>query len=187
MALEATVGGSAANSYVTLERAGELVAGRLRSGAWTDAVDTLKEVALREAAQAFNRLDWRGYRATTAQALMFPRFLVLPRDVPFAGTAWLPSNEIPEDIERGQVELAVAFLERAQLIPETPDEVAGLAPFTRLEAGSVEMEIAPDLVTRVQMARQLTEMRPTAVTVVRELIRPYLRFDPVSSIRLRRA
>jgi hypothetical protein len=95
VALDATVAGAAANSYLTLAAADALAADDLgpEAAAWlSQADDAKREAALRRATReldAYLRTGWARYSA--AQALLFPRLIdqdasgaLLPRNVQLA-------------------------------------------------------------------------------------------------------
>jgi len=77
MALDVTVGGPDATSYVTVAEADSYLAGRssLQAAGWHDLTEALKEPRIRLAATLLDRLPFRGVRACLEQALAFPRLL----------------------------------------------------------------------------------------------------------------
>jgi len=121
--LDTTIGGAAANSYVTLQIAEDYHDARLRSESWTNASSDDKTRALLMAAQRLNAENWLGSRAKTTQALAWPRLDVQKVDpIVFGfGTGYSGggyyfadfylSTEIPQQIKDAQCELALGFLE----------------------------------------------------------------------------
>jgi hypothetical protein len=102
-----TVGGASANSFVSVAEADAYLEARLNSSAWTGTEP--KKIALIEATREFNRLDWRGDRVTTTQALVWPRLYVEKID-PAPGDTWYLETEIPTPIKEATIELALEFL-----------------------------------------------------------------------------
>lgn len=118
--IDATAGGSSANSYLTLAAADAIVEGMVESDdvtAWGSATDDQKNRALYTAAQRIDRERFLGARATDTQSLQWPRTGVRKPDTyintysvgfPFRITAdYFTDTEIPDQVKRAQVELAV--------------------------------------------------------------------------------
>src|SRR5688572_28073242 len=135
-ALDNTVGGSAANTYVTELEAENYHDSRLNSSAWTNAEADNKKRSHLMAAKRLDRENWQGDRATSDQVLAWPRAGVIKPDgvgvgsgdyIPGAGAALYPrtgygfywggygeqylSTEIPQPVKDAQCELALAYLE----------------------------------------------------------------------------
>lgn len=74
MALDATIGGPSADSYVTLAESDAYHLALGRETTWVDLDADVKEPALRKATIFLNsRYTWRGARVTSTQALAWPR------------------------------------------------------------------------------------------------------------------
>lgn len=73
MPIDATVGGASANSYVAAVDADAYFASRVGGAAWAAASAGDREIALIDATRQLDRLRYKGQRASTAQALEFPR------------------------------------------------------------------------------------------------------------------
>jgi len=124
MTLDATVGGTGANSYVTVVRAQALFDQRLYVDTWTAATTAQKEAALVWATtildQSFNWEGWLRHPGTGpgnsgGQRLRWPRSAVLMLD----GYRWYDYDLIPEPIERATCDLALLLLQRdLTAIPE---------------------------------------------------------------------
>lgn len=76
--LDATVGGTSANSFVSLEDAESYFEGRPFASAWTAASESTREQALVFASRILNRMKWAGNKGSTTntastQALAWPR------------------------------------------------------------------------------------------------------------------
>jgi hypothetical protein len=110
LVLDATVGGPNANTYVTLAEAEAYVERMMATAAWTSATEQEKIVALGHAARRLDQEVFLGQRATTTQALQWPRAYVADPVWPYQA---LPSTTIPEAIQAAQVVLAVELLEAA--------------------------------------------------------------------------
>lgn len=73
MAINATVGSSTANSYMTIEAADAYFSARLGSDAWHGASAEEKSAALQQATSNLDDFSYVGYRNSPTQALNFPR------------------------------------------------------------------------------------------------------------------
>lgn len=116
-ALDTTIGGAAANTYVTLAEADTYLDSRLNSVAWVANADD-KTRALLEATRRMNELNWMGNRVTVTQRLAWPRWGVNKVDSAafaggyhsFYGNPYL-TTEIPQPVKDAQCEWALALLE----------------------------------------------------------------------------
>lgn len=109
--IDATVGGANSNSYITILDATTYFDGRLYATAWADAIVAgTEDTALVEACRILDRLDFIGDKATTTQALKWPRVTndfyddYHTEDFPYA------SNVIPPQIKYAQCEIALSRL-----------------------------------------------------------------------------
>ena len=120
ISIDATAGGANANSYLTLSDANSLIDGLVENDdvtAWASATDDQKNRALYTAAQRIDRERFLGARATDTQSLQWPRTGVRKPDTyintyavgfPFRITTdYFTDTEIPDQIKKAQVELAV--------------------------------------------------------------------------------
>jgi len=116
--IDATVGGTTANSYVTTSEAQEYFSSRVHSVSW-DTVDD-EAVAL---ISATNILEFyarfNGMKASVSQALAWPRLDAYDRD-----GFLLSVNEIPKQIKYAVFEIAIASIEED---PTTPHDMIGLS------------------------------------------------------------
>lgn len=121
LTLDPTVGGQAANSYLSVTDANTILDGVPNATAWTSAVQASREVALAYATQLLDAVSYQGWKASTAQALQWPRQTVRDPDAgpPGAGygskTAgswgvYLDYTKIPKRIQRGCAMLALEIL-----------------------------------------------------------------------------
>ena len=146
--IDATAGGASANSYLTLTAANDYVDAMVEGAdvaAWASATVDQKNRALTYAAQRLDRERFLGARATDTQALQWPRTGVRKPDTyintysvgfPFRVTTdYYTDTEIPYQIERAQVELAVYLHNNKDGI-----SLSGLEDFKSLEIGSIKLE-----------------------------------------------
>src|SRR5690242_1830582 len=102
MALDATVGGASSNSFGTLTEANTFFADRLYTSTWDAAADANKNKALITACFEICQLRFFGEKATSTQALPWPRIWVRNEDAGFASTGYYDSDEIPERLKQAQ-------------------------------------------------------------------------------------
>ena len=146
--IDATAGGASANSYLTLAEANAYVDAMVEGAdvsAWASATDDQKNRALTYATQRLDRERFLGARATDTQGLQWPRTGVRKPDTyintysvgfPFRVTTdYYTDTEIPYQIERAQVELAVYLHNNKEGI-----SISGLEDFKSLEIGSIKLE-----------------------------------------------
>ena len=91
MPLDATIGGSEANSYADVAFADAYFSQRLNAGKWASATGLQKEAALITGTRILDQsFDWAGSIVTTDQKLRWPRNGVLDRDRRFYSHLKLP-------------------------------------------------------------------------------------------------
>ena len=129
MALDATVGGSSANSYVSRESADTYFEDRLYVTAWDAAVDADKDKALIMATARLEQESYAGYRTTTTQSLKFPRSGL------YVDGVELSSSTIPAKIIAATCEYALEFVGSDQ------NAESELADFKVIQVGSVKLEM----------------------------------------------
>lgn len=123
-ALDNSIGGSTANSYVDMDAAESYLDSRLNADAWTGANSDDKTRALLMAAKRLDTENWLGERVTITQRLAWPRIGVAKVDGVgigyggFYGYSWgwgygeqYLTTEIPQPVKDAQCELALAYLE----------------------------------------------------------------------------
>ena len=108
VAIDATAGGATANSFVLLSEAATYMAGRLNSTLWDNATTDSQNRALVSATNDLNTLAWEGRRATTVQALQWPRWSALNPDSP-VGFLYA-SDIVPDRVKNATCELAFQYL-----------------------------------------------------------------------------
>lgn len=138
MPLDATAGGSSANSYATIAEFDTywgtklIPSGQATPASFSDADIAL---ALMMATAELDREGFLGERVTTEQALEFPRLGLYRRD----GRV-VESDSIPQAVKDATCELAYMFLLDPAL---TEDD--GLNRFVKISLGSGEVDLSPRL------------------------------------------
>ena len=148
--IDATAGGANANSYITLSEANTFVEAMISStdvSKWTTGTDDTRNRALAAATQRLDRERFIGARATDTQALQFPRTGVRKPDTyvntyatgfPFRiSDDYFIDEEIPDQIKRAQIELAVYLHNNTDGI-----SLSGLNDFKSVQIGS--LSVTPD-------------------------------------------
>ena len=148
--IDATAGGANANSYITLSEANTFVEAMISStdvSKWTTGTDDTRNRALAAATQRLDRERFIGARATNTQALQFPRTGVRRPDTyvntysvgfPFRiSEDYFSETEIPDQIKRAQIELAVYLHNNTDGI-----SLSGLNDFKSVKIGNID--ITPD-------------------------------------------
>ncbi len=148
--IDATVGGASANSYITLADADSLVEAMISStdvSKWATGSTDSKNRALAAATQRLDRERFLGARTNSTQALQWPREGVRKPDTyiqsfshgfPFRLTEdYYTNTEIPDQVKRAQVELAVYLHNNVEGI-----SLGGLEDFKNVKVGS--LDVTPD-------------------------------------------
>ena len=148
--IDATVGGANANSYITLTDANALVEAMISSAdvqKWATGNTDSRHRALAAATQRLDRERFLGARTNDTQALQWPREGVRKPDTyvrsfttgfPFRLTEdYYTNTEIPDQVKRAQVELAVYLHNNVEGI-----SLSGLEDFKSVKVGSIE--VTPD-------------------------------------------
>ena len=148
--IDATAGGANANSYITLAEADTFVEAMISSSdvsKWTTGNDDTRNRALTAAAERLDRERFLGARATNTQARQWPRTGVRKPDTyinsyatnfPFRiSEDFFTDTEIPDQIKRAQIELAVYLKNNVDGI-----SLGGLEDFKSVKIGS--LQVAPD-------------------------------------------
>jgi len=151
IAIDATVGGANANSYLTLNDAQAIIDGFVQDAdvtAWASATTDQKNRALFTATQRLDRERYLGARVTDTQALQWPRTGVRRPDTyintyavgfPFRITTdYFNDNEIPTQVKYAQIVLAV-------YLHNNPDGIglSGLEDYKNVKIGSID--VTPNL------------------------------------------
>ena len=110
--IDATVGGAASNSFVTVAECDAYCDARLNASAWNDeSDDDQKARALIEASRDLSQRQWVGVgRTSSTQALAWPRTMAENPDIGWPGLWYFDSNVIPQRVKDATSELALQFL-----------------------------------------------------------------------------
>ena len=148
--ITATAGSASANSYLTLAEADALVEAMVLgtdAAKWDSGNTDSRNRALTAAAQRLDRERFLGARATDTQAMQWPRTGVRKPDTyvnnyssgfPFRiSDDYFTDTEIPDQIQRAQVELAVYLHSNKDGI-----SLSGLEDFKSVSIGS--LSVTPD-------------------------------------------
>jgi hypothetical protein len=151
VAIDATVGGANANSYLTLADAQAIIDGFVEDAdvtAWASATTDQKNRALFTATQRLDRERYLGARATDTQALQWPRTGVRKPDTyintyavgfPFRITTdYFTDTEIPDQIKYAQAVLAVFLHNNTDALG-----LNGLEDYKNVKIGSID--VTPNL------------------------------------------
>jgi hypothetical protein len=150
VSIDATAGGASANSYITLTEANTFVEAMISStdvSKWTTGTDDTRNRALAAAAQRLDRERFLGAKATDTQSMQWPRTGVRKPDTylntyatgfPFRiSEDYFTDTEIPDQIKRAQIELAVYLKNNVDGI-----SLGGLEDFKSVQVGSIS--VTPD-------------------------------------------
>lgn len=166
LVVNAAVGDPAANSFVLESEAIAFAATRLNLIGWVTLAGTTctqTEVqALMESTREMSALLYQGYRASSTQALSWPRELAVNPDMTSSYYALYDDNVIPQRVKDATCELAFEFLK------------AGTTDIATLDSGLdvVERQVGP-LRTRYAAPSQRAQGLARFPRVVR-LISPLL-------------
>lgn len=139
----ATAGSASANSYITVATADTIANTMVGTLAWNSASGDNRARALISATNGLETLSWIGTRASSTQALAWPRSGALCGDKAYG------SDEIPREVELATFDLANALLENPALLRSAPSSealVAGVPnrDLRRLKLDVVELEWRDD-------------------------------------------
>ena len=131
--IDATLGGTNSNSYVTLIEANGYFEARLHTEYWDSADDDTKNRSLVMATRRIEQESFYGDRATSTQRLKFPRINLGYLD------GILLDNIIPEMLKEAQYELAIHLLSTDMSQPSVDTGAIAEA-----KVGSVSVKYAVD-------------------------------------------
>ncbi len=130
MAFDASVGGAASNSYVTLAAAEDYLLGRLSTDSWDDAEQDDQQAALMMATARLDAEPFGGSPVTLTQRLQWPRYGAYDRNGNILST-----TAIPQALQQATCELALAILDDPGLLGGS----SGLSEFQHLGLGSLDI------------------------------------------------
>ena len=113
MALDATISGASANSYVLRADAQTYFDDRLDVAEWTDASNANKDSSLVMATLRLDQEEYDGTRADSDQALKWPRYGIYVDDI------YQDVDVIPKPIKEATYELGLALLKDNTLLSDT--------------------------------------------------------------------
>ena len=148
MIIDATPGSSTANTYATIDTANSHFEGRTFASTWTDATDDTKGAALVQATQILDRLEWRGYKVNSTQALRWPRAGVTDQDGYEVDWATLPAW-----LERATAEFAMALI-ATDRTADTADD------YKAIKVGPISLDVNTGQVGQLIPAHVLAIVRP---------------------------
>ena len=160
MAIDATPGGNAANSFVDVTDADVYMTTRLHVAEWDAAATADKEAGLKWATRLLDIKNWAGVVATSTQALRWPRSGVedLEDDI-------IDNDIVPQWLKDATAELALSLIKGDR----TAD--SDTLGFTKIKVDVIELEIDK---------RDRADVIPDAVYT---LIAPYLASQGVTLVR----
>jgi hypothetical protein len=167
--IDATIGGTSANSYQSVSDSDAYFNERLNADAWFNASAGDKARAKIMATRRLERENWNGERTSATQRLAFPRIGLLKPDRSGGGLGDLygygecyGTDEIPDLVKQAENELAVALLDGFGDDSDTIEEFAESGGMrvkfrnNRLEGelpGNVLRLIAPLISAGTQLVR----------------------------------
>ena len=165
-AINATTGSASANSYLTIAAADTIAESMLGTLAWTTATSDQKTRALITATRGLDTLTWIGDRATTTQALDWPRSNVSCDGVDYA------DDIIPEQIKYSTFDLANALLTTPTLLQSSTGTSAEIVPgvpnrdLARLKLDVMELEWRTDVSSASQAVVSPLSALPHLATIL---------------------
>lgn len=166
-AIDATVGGTTANSYLTINAATTISEAMIGTLAWTAATTDNRTRALITATNGLETLGWIGTRSTTTQRLSWPREDATCGDKHYASTV------IPREIELATFDLANALLSDPTLLRGNSAEASSaLVPgvpnrdLRRLKLDVMELEWRTDTTLSTTMASTPLTVLPHLASIL---------------------
>lgn len=133
--LIATAGASNANSYLSVAGADSIADTMVGTLTWTTATSDNKIRALITATNGLETLKWIGSRATTTQALAWPR-----SDAECGDKSYTDS-EIPRELELATFDLANALLGDPTLLRSSPSSEALVAGVPNRDLKRLKLDV----------------------------------------------
>lgn len=158
LAIDATAGGSNANSYVTVSEADDVALYRIGGNAFSVLDDDEKIQALATAAMALDALPWVGTRSTESQAMEWPRV--------FQST----TTGVPKWLKSAQIELAVSY--SAVITTPGSDD-----PLSTSATGAMQSVKVGPVALSFAVSAKASELAATVShlpRIVQELVLPWL-------------
>lgn len=140
MPLDATVSGASANSFGTRAEADTFFADQLYADAWANAQGANRDKALITACRQLSQLRFFGEKATSTQALPWPRLCVRNEDASAYSDLYYASDEIPTRLKQAQFIYALELLKSDSI---SENQMQGLK---RLSTGTLDLEFEPSMI-----------------------------------------
>lgn len=153
MPLDATPGGPAANSFLTLARADELAEEWVDAEVWIATSAPQQEAALISATRLLSRQCFEGIATASTQRLPFPRTGLTAR----SGYGLDPSI-IPLDLEYATFEMALTLLRDPATANESDVAAQGIS---EVKAGTVHIKFRSDVKYK-ELPGQVIALLPTS-------------------------
>lgn len=164
MAIDATTGGVAANSYMADAAFVAYGTGSLASSRLAAATPDTRERALRTAARMIDRMGFAGEATAYAQALQWPRRAV--RDPDRIGYM-IPETIVPRRITEASAELALALLGEGEVSPDGAMSKSAL--YSRAKVDVIEVEYRDGAAASTD-ARGVLKRYPAAYALLAPLL-----------------
>lgn len=163
--LDATVGGTDSNSYITVADATTYFDERLKPvDVWTNASSDDQIRALITSTRRLDAEDWEGVKVTTGQALDWPRYSATDED----GEEY-DNAVIPQVVKDATCETALALLvSHVDGVDKLAD--TGLEPFDAAKVGPMDMEKDKSF-TAGQLPAQVRRMLSAVLTTSGNTVR----------------
>ena len=133
MAIDATVGGTSANAYLTVVEATAYFGDRLHNAEWTDATAADQDSSIIWATSILDLvMDWNGSINTQTQALRWPRAGTWDKD-----ERLYSETAIPQIVKNATAELALALIRRERT---AEPEILGLG-MNKMKADVIDITV----------------------------------------------
>jgi len=159
--LVATAGASNANSYLSVAGADSIADGMVGTLTWSSATSDDKAKALITATNGLETLEWIGSRASTTQALAWPR------SGASCGDKAPADDEIPRELELAAFDLANALLTTPTLLRSASSATALVPGVPNRDLKRVKLDVM-ELEWRTDVGNSTTEAT-TPLTVLPHL------------------
>jgi len=166
MPLDATVGTSTANSYITVDEADAYFEDRVHSSAWASSES--KEQLLISASRLIDwMMNFQGVRTYSTQVMQFPRTGIVKRD-----GVELPSTIIPQELKYAVCELALTSVKKDRTVE------SALAGIESVEAGPLA----------IKASQAFMNQKPNVIPdYIRQILADFILSSGISVVRLMRA
>jgi hypothetical protein len=163
--INADIGDSSANSYLTLQDASAIASTRLETAAWDAATTDTRTRALISATSALDTLSYIGSRTATTQALCWPRNYATTSERTYA------SDEIPSEIAQATFDLASALITTPTLLNATSSSTSLIPNIANNDLKRVKLDVM-EVEWRSTNNQRITPL--TALPHLKQLLTPLL-------------